>query len=690
MSKDPDSLLYEVAKFLLQAVFAIMEEEKESQVNVYVGDSVTELEGKAEGVETESADCEDQASEGAEALMEEEMGEERKGLDVRVETVKASASLFAKWPFLTQRSVLSELVLDPFTCSEILRLHLLASGGYTDVPERRFFRVHRRGNYTDADDPSIALRLRRPDLLEALAQSCIYDLPPVDKLELLSTLCSQLLTYSVSREHMEEAAHRAKMARKAIREVLRSEDRREKEEARLKKTKQKVNVPVTCDPPLGGLPVEGSAPVQAGEPEAIAAQESRSSPADGAGKNADTGRVETAEGEEQRKLRIAGELKELNEELVEASAMVNLQPIGTDRHHRKYWHFLSLPGLYVEDSGRFPTPPSSRQSPSDGGQPPLQQPRPPDAVDLTGSPCKPLPPPLIHESQIEPPPQMGNPQTPPSQLNWACYCSPEVIDTLLASLNPRGLREVVLGRMLEKTKGSILRSVSRCPFAPGRQRSPTPPPKYSSAEQFMELYLREQVLDMEEKIYLGTLGALKGVEDRLEWRESIENSGAAAQLACDVDEAGQSVQAVAAVNPSVRELSQALLQVQAGIESKFLMPPLGVAVDEKNQKRGKKNGVVKESDLCLEQWRASLVKATSFSQIYLHLSTLERAVMWSKSLMNVRCRICRRKTGDEFLLLCDGCDHGYHTYCLRPPLGTIPEGDWFCYNCIPVTPVKPK
>ena len=58
--------------------------------------------------------------------------------------------------------------------------------------------------------------------------------------------------------------------------------------------------------------------------------------------------------------------------------------------------------------------------------------------------------------------------------------------------------------------------------------------------------------------------------------------------------------------------------------------------------------------------------------------------------MNVRCRICRRKGGDEFMLLCDGCDHGYHTYCLKPPLQQVPEGDWFCRDCSPVTPVKPR
>ena len=33
------------------------------------------------------------------------------------------------------------------------------------------------------------------------------------------------------------------------------------------------------------------------------------------------------------------------------------------------------------------------------------------------------------------------------------------------------------------------------------------------------------------------------------------------------------------------------------------------------------------------------------------------------------------------MLLCDGCDAGFHALCLCPPLVTIPAGDWFCPSC---------
>jgi len=45
-----------------------------------------------------------------------------------------------------------------------------------------------------------------------------------------------------------------------------------------------------------------------------------------------------------------------------------------------------------------------------------------------------------------------------------------------------------------------------------------------------------------------------------------------------------------------------------------------------------------------------------------------------------RCIVCGRTDQEDVLLLCDNCNDAYHTYCLS--LDAIPEGDWFCPNCI--------
>lgn len=52
------------------------------------------------------------------------------------------------------------------------------------------------------------------------------------------------------------------------------------------------------------------------------------------------------------------------------------------------------------------------------------------------------------------------------------------------------------------------------------------------------------------------------------------------------------------------------------------------------------------------------------------------------------CVACGRVDGEDRMLLCDGCDRGYHTHCLVPRLDRVPQNEWFCYEC--VTENRPK
>ncbi|XP_067902845.1 PHD and RING finger domain-containing protein 1 isoform X2 [Heterodontus francisci] len=45
------------------------------------------------------------------------------------------------------------------------------------------------------------------------------------------------------------------------------------------------------------------------------------------------------------------------------------------------------------------------------------------------------------------------------------------------------------------------------------------------------------------------------------------------------------------------------------------------------------------------------------------------------------CEVCGRSDREDSLLLCDGCDSGYHLDCLTPALHTVPVEEWFCPEC---------
>ena len=45
------------------------------------------------------------------------------------------------------------------------------------------------------------------------------------------------------------------------------------------------------------------------------------------------------------------------------------------------------------------------------------------------------------------------------------------------------------------------------------------------------------------------------------------------------------------------------------------------------------------------------------------------------------CADCGRADNEDKILLCDLCDKGWHMFCLRPPLKSIPKGEWYCPDC---------
>lgn len=325
---------------------------------------------------------------------------------------------------------------------------------------------------------------------------------------------------------------------------------------------------------------------------------------------------------------------------------------------------------------------------------------------------------------------------------WMVYHTEEQLEGLIQSLNKRGLRESELRQNLEQEKINMVNYINKCPvhlLNPTAAPSPPPPshhytrhkkfqpslnvPADCSLSEALELSLRDHILELEEKIFHGCLGSLK-IKDREAWRGTIMLRGYDKQadyltwgpdkqyrddyhlpngvlkVPSDIDEEDMKSIAINKYRDPghylgasklngikqepgadvVRGLASALLQVSQAIHHKYIKRPLGL--DDKERKDREARNKPLEFD-ALERWEISLMECRSFAQIVLHLFTLDSSVTWSASILNASCRLCRRKTDPDNMLLCDGCNKGHHLYCLKPKLTKVPDGDWFCEQCKP-------
>lgn len=95
-------------------------------------------------------------------------------------------------------------------------------------------------------------------------------------------------------------------------------------------------------------------------------------------------------------------------------------------------------------------------------------------------------------------------------------------------------------------------------------------------------------------------------------------------------------------------------------------------VEEEQREREK----TKEIPRGLQSWREAVKNAKNSAQLAMSFYVLETSIAWDKSIMKASCQFCHGGQDESALLLCDGCDKGYHTYCFKPAITVIPEGDW--------------
>ncbi|XP_013791354.1 bromodomain adjacent to zinc finger domain protein 2B-like [Limulus polyphemus] len=145
------------------------------------------------------------------------------------------------------------------------------------------------------------------------------------------------------------------------------------------------------------------------------------------------------------------------------------------------------------------------------------------------------------------------------------------------------------------------------------------------------------------------------------------------------------------VNP-IDIAKERLLLLESAIERRYIKPPLGIVTELNLSSRNSCSSCLpppttaeeREEELPrgLLRWRASVQKCQTADQLAMCLNMLEACIAWDKSIMRASCQFCHSGANEEMLLLCDGCDKGYHTYCFKPKMETIPDGDWYCYECL--------
>ncbi|XP_047123479.1 lysine-specific demethylase 5A isoform X1 [Hydra vulgaris] len=60
-----------------------------------------------------------------------------------------------------------------------------------------------------------------------------------------------------------------------------------------------------------------------------------------------------------------------------------------------------------------------------------------------------------------------------------------------------------------------------------------------------------------------------------------------------------------------------------------------------------------------------------------------------QGVQDYRCNVCEFGDEEHCMLLCDSCDSSYHSFCLIPPLQSVPPGDWRCPKCVAKECSKP-
>ena len=97
--------------------------------------------------------------------------------------------------------------------------------------------------------------------------------------------------------------------------------------------------------------------------------------------------------------------------------------------------------------------------------------------------------------------------------------------------------------------------------------------------------------------------------------------------------------------------------------------------------------VIKNNGVVRVQGRCGNTRDTNVSSLApCHLPHLDGTIDPSLAIISpdLACEVCNFPDDEEFMLLCDYCNLGWHMYCLEPPLTVLPPAKdaWLCPTCL--------
>ncbi|CAH1642966.1 unnamed protein product [Spodoptera littoralis] len=277
------------------------------------------------------------------------------------------------------------------------------------------------------------------------------------------------------------------------------------------------------------------------------------------------------------------------------------------------------------------------------------------------------------------------------RYGWWRITEPDQLRDLMDALHPRGVRE----RELHAALSSHLPVVNNTPYLDKGDLTATE----------LTLSHLDRVIAMNGGFATDT-DFSPIIQRRIDMQllnmvEELEERVAAASMQVKGWRPGRAGSDGAPTEP-VPRAKHKLQALEAHIERRYLKPPfvqstteatIGAVLQAEHGNAsapspqntdGASEGKVDNKGIArgLANWREALSRCSTSSQLAMMLQALEAAIAWDKSIMKANCQFCQSGDNEDQLLLCDGCDKGYHTYCFKPSMDEIPDGDWYCWECI--------